>query len=517
MQLNAFDLLHVELVHGWLLEPDAEEYPLIENKTYNQLVNLVIEGNDAASTLQSTKPTEGPISSAHDVLSTKATQGAIVNHFLDRSGHQLTQYGLDVLHEYLKDGQIVVFFRNNHFNTLTKYAGMLYLLVTDFGYANVSTVVWEKLDVIDGDTEYVNGQFSISSPTKNLHGDATLDDPQSHADYQLALQLSQENSQAPAARVIGGAPLPATRMSQAAPYDAEMEAAQRASIEEYNRLNPHNPIHVSSPQPGANGTEGNSLFEKQVTLLAERMRQAGTTIGTSLQDVASSAANIIQPTGFRSPSKATGTPETTAPLPKTTPYAPITRGQSPNLHQANTLLNQPTMVTRGLPSETSSQEHLDAIFAMQLQQQEPDQQTVPVSEPWVPPSLGPTNSSQSTTVVKGLRSEKSSQVQQDVILAIPLHVSDRRVPPALRPTIDDNQPTSHSTIVHNHPPNVARGLPSEKSWQEHQDAILAMQLQQQERDQQTQPISDQRAPPSSRPTIPGKHQRSAKKKDCIIS
>ena len=559
MHLNAFDLLHVELVHGWLLEPDAEEYQLIENKTYNQLVNLVIEGNDAASTLQNATPTEGPISAARDVLSTKTTQGAIVNHFLVRSGHQLTQYGLDVLYEYLKDEQMVVFFRNNHFNTLTKHAGILYLLVTDFGYANVSTVVWEKLDVIDGDTEYVNGQFSTSLPIVNLNGGATLDDCQSQADYQLALQLDQENSQAPTTRVVCGAPLP-TRMSQDAPYDAEMEAAQRASIEEYNRLNPHNPID-GTPQPGNKGTESISLFDKQMTLLTERMRQAGTTIGISIQDAASSAANIIQPTGFCSPSIA-GTPETTRLSTQTVPVAPIApRAQSPHLYPPNTvaigvpsetssqehqdailamqlrrhdrdqltqpisdpwvppsrrptIVNQPTLIANGVPSDKKgSQEHQDAILAMQLQRQERDQQTLPVSEPWVPPSLRPIVVNQPT---KGVPSEKSSQEHQDAILAMQLQRQERDQQ-TYRPVTDPWVPPSLRSTTANQPTTFTKGVPSERILQEYQDAILAMQLQRLERDQQTQPVSEPSVSPLLHPTVPGRRQQSAKKENCVIN
>lgn len=46
MELNAFDLLQIELVHGWLLESDAQEYEWVGDNTYNQLVNLVIEGEE---------------------------------------------------------------------------------------------------------------------------------------------------------------------------------------------------------------------------------------------------------------------------------------------------------------------------------------------------------------------------------------------------------------------------------------------------------------------------------------
>eukprot|EP00536_Pseudo-nitzschia_multiseries_P012548 jgi/Psemu1/244652/estExt_Genewise1.C_4850031 len=203
LELNAFDLLRIDLVHGWLLEPDAQEYELVGNNTYNQLVNVVIEGNDASATLQ-----QASADIDIDELSNKATRGAIVRGFLERSAHQLTQHGLFVLHEFVKEGDMVVFFRNNHFNTLTKQrGGSLYLLVTDFGYANVGSVVWEKLDVIDGDTEYVTADFAqlqLQHQQQQYHhvhvsGAATgeqlvANDARSRADYQLALQLSREQS-----------------------------------------------------------------------------------------------------------------------------------------------------------------------------------------------------------------------------------------------------------------------------------------------------------------------------------
>ena len=225
MHLNAFDLLHIELVHGWLLEPGEEEYDLIDNQTYNQLINLVINGNEAGAQLQ-----QNPNAENHDELSTQATKGSIINQFLERSSHQLTQYGLTVLHEYLKDGQMVVFFRNNHFNTLTKQDGFLYLLVTDCGYADVSTVVWEKLDVIDGDTEYVSEDFKPPAPMEfqpvsaAATGEQLLaNNMQSQADYQLALQLSRETSN--------------TANPMSPQKDPAIEAARQASLLEHTNSN----------------------------------------------------------------------------------------------------------------------------------------------------------------------------------------------------------------------------------------------------------------------------------------
>jgi hypothetical protein len=96
-----------------------------------------------------------------------------------------------------------VFFRNNHFATLTKHNGTLYLLVTDLGYANVPDVVWEKLDDINGDTEYADQDFVKTKPQANVNAanGPSLSPEQllaqssiTDADYQLALQISRNEN-----------------------------------------------------------------------------------------------------------------------------------------------------------------------------------------------------------------------------------------------------------------------------------------------------------------------------------
>jgi len=109
------------------------------------------------------------------------TASSVVTTFLTSTSNQLTMHGLSVLNQYVRENSIYVFFRNNHFATLTKESGVLYLLVTDLGYAGVNEVVWEKLDDVTGDTEYTDDLFEASKPRD-----------QSEVDYQLALQLSQD-------------------------------------------------------------------------------------------------------------------------------------------------------------------------------------------------------------------------------------------------------------------------------------------------------------------------------------
>lgn len=259
--LNAFDLLHIELVHGWLIDPQAEEYELIEGKTYNQLVTLVTEGNDASAEID-----RNPMmmENRHE-LTIKANEGRFIHNFLEQSGHQLTQYGLTTLHEYLQDGQMAVFFRNNHFNTLTKHEGLLYLLVTDIGYASVGNIVWEKLDVIDGDTEYVGENFQAPAAMKHhevssaASGEQLVaNNKQSEADRMLAMQLSQE-----------------TGPNRTLPpqTDADMEAARQASLKDDKTTTTKPETIPETSQSVAVGVPTNMTDEERDHMIALQLQK----------------------------------------------------------------------------------------------------------------------------------------------------------------------------------------------------------------------------------------------------
>mmetsp|Transcript_3165 Transcript_3165/g.6993 ORF Transcript_3165/g.6993 Transcript_3165/m.6993 type:complete len:537 (+) Transcript_3165:136-1746(+) len=295
--LAAFDLLGVELVHGWLLDPqDLETASVVESKTYNEMIETVIHGNEAKEAVQNletqlcekekmleddmiskslvnkddvvgtsqesesidvtgigeeesvqtndnqeqcsgTEPAEANSPTNIDEagefnekkssqlkkslteddnialqkeivdmrgkiseLSLQITRSEVANAFLTSSGHQLTYHGLEQLHKHMGDDALCVFFRNNHFATLTKHAGVLYLLVTDLGYANNPEIVWEKLDNIDGNTEYTNEFFAKPTPRVELKPAAgpviapellLAQRSQAESDYQLALAMSK--------------------------------------------------------------------------------------------------------------------------------------------------------------------------------------------------------------------------------------------------------------------------------------------------------------------------------------
>ena len=83
----------------------------------------------------------------------------LIQNFLMENMSQLTVAGLCMLQDILKEGELAVFFRNNHFGTLLMHEGALYTLVTDQGYQLESGVVWEKMDNVEGDTTYYSSEF----------------------------------------------------------------------------------------------------------------------------------------------------------------------------------------------------------------------------------------------------------------------------------------------------------------------------------------------------------------------
>jgi hypothetical protein len=102
-----------------------------------------------------------------------AEEGELIRNFMKNSASQLTFCGLFRLQEGLKERELCVFFRNNHFCTMFKYEGELYLLATDQGYLNQPDLVWEKLNEVNGDTAFMTAtfkDFTIDSSTGGASG-----------------------------------------------------------------------------------------------------------------------------------------------------------------------------------------------------------------------------------------------------------------------------------------------------------------------------------------------------------
>ncbi|XP_037092601.1 ubiquitin carboxyl-terminal hydrolase MINDY-2-like [Pollicipes pollicipes] len=169
-----FDLLNVRLYHGWLVEPGLPDLcRAVGQCGYNQLVDKIITN----------KSSDDP-TLAHDAL--------LAETFLETTASQLTTHGLAQLTSTMRDGELAVFFRNNHFSTVYKCQDQLYLLVTDQGFLREPRVVWETLNSTDGAGQFVNGQFeplAAEPPPPPPPGAEQVD-----RDYLVALTLQEESS-----------------------------------------------------------------------------------------------------------------------------------------------------------------------------------------------------------------------------------------------------------------------------------------------------------------------------------
>ncbi|CAI0414126.1 unnamed protein product [Linum tenue] len=187
-------------------------------------------------------------------------QGELIRNFLKNNASQLTFYGLFCLQEGLKERELCVFFRNNHFSTMFKFKGELYLLATDQGYLNQPDLVWEKLNEVNGDTLFMTynfREFKVESHTNDswdeqnvmastadylANMDTAARDGDISSDLQLAIALQQQefeqqqsqrhNSQ-PASlgesesRLITGPPAPRTEARTATSSRAEVKTKEK--------------------------------------------------------------------------------------------------------------------------------------------------------------------------------------------------------------------------------------------------------------------------------------------------
>ncbi|XP_016421382.1 ubiquitin carboxyl-terminal hydrolase MINDY-2 isoform X2 [Sinocyclocheilus rhinocerous] len=168
-----FDLLDIPLYHGWLVDPQmADTVKAVGNCSYNQLVEKIISCKQSDN-------------------SELAGEGFVAEQFLNNTATQLTYHGLCELTSTVQEGELCVFFRNNHFSTMTKFKAQLYLLVTDQGFLTEEKVVWESLHNVDGDGNFCDSEFHLrppSDPETVYRGQQDQIDQ----DYLMALSLQQE-------------------------------------------------------------------------------------------------------------------------------------------------------------------------------------------------------------------------------------------------------------------------------------------------------------------------------------
>ncbi|XP_054662206.1 ubiquitin carboxyl-terminal hydrolase MINDY-1 isoform X1 [Grus americana] len=216
-----FDLLNVPLYHGWLVDPQSPEVVRAVGKlSYNQLVEKIITCKQASD-------------------SSLVSEGLVAEQFLESTASQLTYHGLCELTAAVREGELSVFFRNNHFSTMIKHKGHLYLLVTDQGFLQEERVVWESLHNVDGDSCFCDTDFHLShAPGKEgataAPPDHRLQQRQVDQDYMIALSLQQQQQQGQDPSAL-----------------SDLELARQLQQEEYQRQQQRQQVAVQGrAQPG---------------------------------------------------------------------------------------------------------------------------------------------------------------------------------------------------------------------------------------------------------------------------
>ena len=178
--LKLFEQAGIELVHGWLVDPDSHEATVVNKfEDYDSAVTLIVDADHITKgqlVVDDDAITTGGESSEADISSSKnwtdeekqKIEDAIaIQSFLNDSQSQLTYHGLFTLSASLSPGSLVALFRSSHLSVLYKSPedSSLYTLVSDAVFLREMSVVWERLEDIDGGwSTFVDGHFVKSSP-----------------------------------------------------------------------------------------------------------------------------------------------------------------------------------------------------------------------------------------------------------------------------------------------------------------------------------------------------------------
>ncbi|XP_024543986.1 ubiquitin carboxyl-terminal hydrolase MINDY-1-like [Selaginella moellendorffii] len=191
--------------------------PLYEGETTYQSFEGDFENRELLYEGEAVIADSEPGSSGSDL---RTSEALAIENFLSSHASQLTYYGLFSLQEGLKERELCVFFRNNHFSAMFKYEGDLFLLVTDQGYLNEPDVVWEKLTEVDGDSVFFTGNFTLfKADDRNTSSWNERDAVAATADY-----ISQM-----------GKPVPAPQTSIDPSYNSDLELAMALQQQEFDQ------------------------------------------------------------------------------------------------------------------------------------------------------------------------------------------------------------------------------------------------------------------------------------------
>lgn len=222
--LKLFHHAGIQLVHGWLADPSTREYEVLKRiQDYDSCVNLIAEAdhisrgqllqNEQEASAPGAAPTHQRSSSLTPDEQQKLEDALIIRSFLENTSSQLTYHGLFALASKVQPGSLVALFRNSHLSVLYKSPdpndSALYTLATDQVFANESSVVWERLEDVDGGwSSFVDSDFKRATPAGGDYAGHTGETAlaalehnveamtlEERADYELAQQLQRQEDE----------------------------------------------------------------------------------------------------------------------------------------------------------------------------------------------------------------------------------------------------------------------------------------------------------------------------------
>ncbi|KAJ4471775.1 hypothetical protein C8J55DRAFT_152834 [Lentinula edodes] len=175
-ELKLFEQVGIDLIHGWLVDPESPEAEAISHTAdYDSAVMLIAEADHVTqgrfvvdeSDIPQAESSKSPVYS--DEERAKIENATSIRRFLDNTQSQLTYHGLFHLASTTKPGALMALFRNLHLSVLykrdTPEDTSLYNLVTDYIFLNEPSIVWERIEDVQGSmSTFVDSSFIKSSP-----------------------------------------------------------------------------------------------------------------------------------------------------------------------------------------------------------------------------------------------------------------------------------------------------------------------------------------------------------------
>ncbi|KAK0450321.1 uncharacterized protein EV420DRAFT_1274869 [Desarmillaria tabescens] len=201
-ELKLFEQVGIDLVHGWLVDPESPEAEVLTRTggDYDSAVMLIADADHTTKGQlvvgDSEEPQAGPSSSVmlNEEDRQKIEDAIVVRRFLDNTRSQLTYHGLFTLASIVRPGTLVALYRNLHLSVLYKHEQALYSLVTDYVFLKEPSVVWERLEDVDGGSStFVDSDFVRASPVGGDFAGQTAEDVVKANSYETSdLALAQQ-------------------------------------------------------------------------------------------------------------------------------------------------------------------------------------------------------------------------------------------------------------------------------------------------------------------------------------